>query len=381
MKYETCHYFCSHPDTNRATTPPARVALGGCFHPAPLPDRVGQRQRSNAGCHRPHPRLHPRDRPQHHPRLRGRRTDRPEGEVLASPQRPPHARCGFRRALAAPVAPEPPSLRPTPQHLDVELGGPGLLRPGLDAPRVEPGHHPPGHPASGRFLAAGQALDHQPRPRLRAKKKARDRLIRLAATHPEWVLGFQDECWWSRLAQPNLHAWTADAPLRLQELAVGKEDTDPKALACYGLLRGDTGGLLLRFVEGRPVSQVTGDFLEWVCGELAREGKKALLLVWDNASWHISARVRGWIKGHNRRAKREGGVRIVVCPLPSKSPWLNPIEPKWLHGKRAIVEPERMLSAAEVEKRACDYYGCAQHEHLQQTDPPRKLPVTRKKVA
>ena len=25
--------------------------------------------------------------------------------------------------------------------------------------------------------------------------------------------------------------------------------------------------------------------------------------------------------------------------LPSKSPWLNNIEPKWVHGKRAIVEP------------------------------------------
>jgi hypothetical protein len=195
------------------------------------------------------------------------------------------------------------------------------------------------------------------------------------------VLGFQDECWWSRLAQPSLHAWTADDPLRLQELAVGKDDTDSKALACYGLLRGDTGGMLLRFVDGRPVSQVTVDFLAWVCAELAREGKKALLLVWDNASWHISARVKNWIKEHNQAAKRAGGVRILVCPLPSKSPWLNPIEPKWVHGKRAIVEPERVLSAGEVETRACDYYGCSQHEHLQQTDPPRKLPAKRKKVA
>jgi hypothetical protein len=195
------------------------------------------------------------------------------------------------------------------------------------------------------------------------------------------VLGFQDECWWSRLAQPNLHAWTADDPLRLQELAVCKEDPDPKALACYGLLRGDTSGMLLRFVDGRPVSQVTVDFLDWVCEELAREGKKALLLVWDNASWHISARVRNWIKEHNRRAKREGGVRIVVCQLPSKSPWLNPIEPKWVHGKRAIVEPEQLLTAREVETRACDYYRCSQHEHLQQTDPPKKQPKKRKKVA
>ena len=195
------------------------------------------------------------------------------------------------------------------------------------------------------------------------------------------MLGFQDECWWSRLAQPALHAWTADEPRRLQELAVPKEDPDPKALACYGLLRGDTGGMLLRFVDGRPVSQVTEDFLSWVCEELAREGKKALLLVWDNASWHISARVRTWIKEHNLQAKREGGVRIVACQLPSKSPWLNPSEPKWVHGKRAIVEPERLLTAAEVETRACDYYGCSQHQHLRQTNPPNKQPTKRKKVA
>jgi hypothetical protein len=195
------------------------------------------------------------------------------------------------------------------------------------------------------------------------------------------VLGFQDECWWSRLAQPNLHSWATDQPLRLQELAVGADDTDPKALACYGLLRGDTGGLLLRFVDGRPVSQVTEDFLAWVCQELAREGKKALLLIWDNASWHVSKRVCAWLKGHNDRVKREGGVRILACRLPSKSPWLNAIEPKWVHGKRAIVEPERLLTAQEVQTRVCDYYGCGQHEHLQQTDPPKKPPAKRKKVA
>jgi len=152
-------------------------------------------------------------------------------------------------------------------------------------------------------------------------------------------------------------------------------------LACYGLLRADTGAMLLRFVEGRPVSQVTTDYLAWVCARLAAEGKKALLLVWDNASWHISRHVRSWIQAHNRQAKREGGVRIVVCQLPSKSPWLNPIEPRWVHGKRAIVEPERLLSAPEVEARACEYYGCEQVEHLQQLIPPKKEPSKRKKVA
>jgi hypothetical protein len=183
----------------------------------------------------------------------------------------------------------------------------------------------------------------------------------LAEAHPDWVLGFADETWWSRLALPALHAWAADEPLRLVERESPRSDPDPKALCCYGLLRGDTGGMLLRFVQGRPVSQVTEDFLAWLCGRLAAEGKAALLLVWDNASWHVSRRVRDWIRGHNRRVKAAGGVRILPCRLPVKAPWLNPIEPKWQHGKKAIVEPDRRLTAREVQARVTAYYSC---EHL-----------------
>ena len=210
-------------------------------------------------------------------------------------------------------------------------------------------------------------MDHQPRPGVRAKKKARDRLIRLAASHPDWVLGYQDETWWGRLALPAMHAWAAEGhPLRLVERAAPKGDPDPKALSCYGLLRADTGRMMLRFVSGRPVSQVTEDYLAWVCERLKAGGKKALLLVWDNASWHVSKRVRDWIRAHNRTARAGGGVRIVACFLPVKSPWLNPIEPKWAHGKKAIVEPERLLSASEVRARVCDYYGCEHLESLTQ---------------
>ncbi len=180
------------------------------------------------------------------------------------------------------------------------------------------------------------------------------------------MLGFQDEVWWSRLARPALHAWSANGPVRLHEVQAGKDDADPKALACYGVLRADTGGMMIRFVAGRPVSQVTEDFLDWACGRLAAEGKRALLLIWDNASWHVSARVRAWITAHNRRAKAGGGVRIVASFLPVKAPWLNAIEPKWVHGKRAIVEPDRKLTAAEVAERVCGYYGCELLDRLSQ---------------
>src|SRR5438445_9246647 len=182
--------------------------------------------------------------------------------------------------------------------------------------------------------------------------------MRLCRTHPQWVLGFEDEVWFSRLAQPNLHTWTLDKPFRLVEKEADKDDTDKKELACDGLLRADTGAMLLRFVNGRPVSAVTTQFLAWLLSRLAQEGKHALVMVWDNASWHISKQVRAWVKAHNRKVKQEGGCRLLVCRLPSKSPWLNNIEPKWVHGKRAVVEPDRKLAAQELQTRLCDYYEC-----------------------
>jgi transposase len=153
---------------------------------------------------------------------------------------------------------------------------------------------------------------------------------------------------------------------------VARNDPDPKALACYGLLvrQWDDAGqraeeLLLRFVDGRPVSAITTQFLDWCCTRLAAQEKKALLLVWDNASWHVSQAVRQWIGAHNRAIKEAGvGVRIVSCCLPVKSPWLNPIEPKWLHGKRWIVEPARLLTANDVAERVCAGFGCIHETHL-----------------
>ena len=153
--------------------------------------------------------------------------------------------------------------------------------------------------------------------------------------------------------------------MRLVEQSVAKDDPDPKALACYGLLLSETNELWLRFVDGRPVSAITIPFLADCCARLSARGKTALVLVWDNASWHISKAVKGWIRAYNRQVKQEGrGVRILACQLPVKAPWLNPIEPKWVHGKRAVVEPARLLTGAELEERVCAYFGCHRQEHL-----------------
>jgi hypothetical protein len=199
----------------------------------------------------------------------------------------------------------------------------------------------------------------------------------LAAQHPAYVVGFQDEVWWSRVTQPSLHAWTQGAgSLHLVEQTVAANDPDPKALACYGLLVSCPAvpeslpeQIWLRFVAGRPMSALTTHYLEWCCAKLQQLGKTALILIWDNASWHISKAVRTWIRTHNRTVKQQGrGVRIVAFSLPTKSPWLNRIEPHWVHGKRAIVEPARLLTAQELAHRVCAYFGCDHEPHLAITE-------------
>ena len=64
---------------------------------------------------------------------------------------------------------------------------------------------------------------------------------------------------------------------------------------------------------------------------------------------------------HNREVKESGeGVRIVSCLLPKQSPWLNAIEPKWVHGKRKVVEPEGLLGTYELADRVWRVFGCPQ---------------------
>ncbi len=210
-----------------------------------------------------------------------------------------------------------------------------------------------------------------PDPEYIRKKQRRDALI-AQAQRCGWEIGYMDEVWWSRVSQPNLHSWSEqDKPLRLQKLNKEKDDPDPKALACYGMLSASSGQMSLRFVAGRPVSSVTIEFLQWLSEQSQAQWHRAMVLIWDNASWHVSKQVRSWLREHNQTVQQEAGsgkagVRIIPCWLPVKSPWLNRIEPKWVHGKRAIVEPVRVLTAQELKQRICDYFGCELIEPLTQ---------------
>ena len=50
-----------------------------------------------------------------------------------------------------------------------------------------------------------------------------------------WAIGYQDECWWSRVALPALHSFSAAGqPLRLVEQSVAKDDPTPKLSPATG---------------------------------------------------------------------------------------------------------------------------------------------------
>lgn len=54
--------------------------------------------------------------------------------------------------------------------------------------------------------------------------------------------------------------------------------------------------------------------------------RRALIVLWDKASWHISGEVRNFLHRWNRYAKSHGKVRVIFHTFPTKAPWLNPME-------------------------------------------------------
>ena len=86
---------------------------------------------------------------------------------------------------------------------------------------------------------------------------------------------------------------------------------------------------MLRFSQGQPNSHHTLEFLKYLLTVAEEQGKRALL----GTTRAGTKANRAWVKEHNRRAKRESGVRLLTYLLPTKSPWLNRQEAHWVHGK------------------------------------------------
>jgi transposase len=178
-----------------------------------------------------------------------------------------------------------------------------------------------------------------------------------ATQHDDWLLVDQDECWFSRFTQPSMHAFAeADENLRMVERTPAKNEAD-KAIACFGAVSPLTSERWLYFAEGQPNSDSTILFLKALLSVAADKAKRVLVIIWDRASWHKSKQIKQWVRQHNRKIRQKDGVRLLTCLLPSKSPWLNPMEPIWLHSKRKVAEPDGELSVDVLKDRLCSVFN------------------------
>src|ERR687898_2051118 len=198
-----------------------------------------------------------------HPRLQRAWPCRSGGQILAAEANTGRLRRGGRRSPAGVAPPLSEGVRPPEELVDALDGGGGCLRGGAHREAGLGGDHPGDSFAGARDTLWQRAKRWitSPDPLYERKKAsfASDRLMEVADGNPEWAIGFEDECWWSRVALPALSSFSEGGkPHRMIQQSVAKDDPDPKAISCYGLYLPQIGGeMWLRFVDGRPVSGVT----------------------------------------------------------------------------------------------------------------------------
>lgn len=91
-------------------------------------------------------------------------------------------------------------------------------------------------------------------------------------------------------------------------------------LVVFGALKTNPGKVY-HHIDKSKGSKVMLKFIKRLA-ELYKHMSR-IYLIWDNAKAHEAKRLTGWIKRWNAK----GRVVFKVLPLPTYSPWLNPIEP------------------------------------------------------
>lgn len=165
---------------------------------------------------------------------------------------------------------------------------------------------------------------------------------------------YEDESWFSRFQMPRLRSFSpVGEPFRMPVHSPRSGEPN-QALALYGALRLPDKQIVVQWSEAQPASQPTWQFLQRL---IAQEPEKRwLMVIWDNASFHKSRWLMQRIREHNRLARKEGRTRLVPYRLPVGAPWLNPIEPHWLHCKRAVYSVAPPLTSEELRERANEYF-------------------------
>ena len=234
--HESTHLYS--PAHRRRTAPDqSGLALLGCLCLAPLPDPAGQRARRARSGHCPPAGLRRPD---------GAQCDQGfNAQGLAVLQegssRPHRLRTAFSadsaQRLGELLHRSPRDFGREQTFWTLETAAQVSFEQGLIAAPDLGGERAARPAAAGHQLETGQALDHQSRSAVPAKKKARDRLIAWASQQPTGRLGLPTKSGGVAMPCRRPHAWQSPKqPVRLVEQSWRAADPDPKALACYGVL-------------------------------------------------------------------------------------------------------------------------------------------------
>jgi len=202
-----------------------------------------------------------------------------------------------------------------------------------------------------------------PDPHYERHKRWRDRLWAMARSAADGAAFWLDQSWFSRWPY-QFRAWAAkDAPLRVAQR--WSEEVDTTAL--YAALEDESQEAFLRWATGQPNSEETVQFLEELMVHCTRKGLRFIVLIWDKASWHTSKRTQGWIRAYNRRAKEEARTRLIVCQLPTRSPWLMPLEPVFGWTKHQILGGRPFETVSQLQAAVEPYF----HQRVEQAKERR----------
>jgi transposase len=177
-------------------------------------------------------------------------------------------------------------------------------------------------------------------PEYEKKKKHRDRAIEAALSDEDYDLEFADESWFvahdsDGIMNPQMgSAWTPEGDTVKVPSSRKKGKT---TVSVYAGMSIKSGQINYRFTNKNNTDE-TIEYLKMRSEQCKAKGLKRLYIVWDNASFHVSKRLKSWRREHNRCVRKCGGTLIHFVMLPSKSPWLNPIEAvfRWLK-RRALL--------------------------------------------
>lgn len=191
-----------------------------------------------------------------------------------------------------------------------------------------------------------------PDPLYTLRKSQRDRSLALARAAPDGAAVWLDETWFRRWPY-RYSAWASKTdPPRVAQRWDEKVDTT----ALFAALDDETQTAFLKWAEGQPNSERMIEFLEALMKHWSHIGKRFIVLIWDKAAWHTSQRTREWIRTYNRRAKQKGLTRLIVCRLPTRSPWLMPLESIFGWTKHQILGGRLFQTVAQLQAAVEHYF-------------------------